>query len=391
MAADNRTISGTDEVAQAAVDAFNETLPVLWETMHPLWKRWSLDPNVMGEPNGSLLKQGVRTKVHEEVDGGDDYRWVTDFSINNAVGLAAQTANFLSAGNAVTQTLMHAHWAPALFQGWKGVGFTDMLQIRGDATLKFNYVTQRAESNTRALSRILAQAIYGIGYLTSPVAATAAASLQGLAAACYFSNSILDASTSVSDGHYGGIDRIAAANADWRGNTATMTTPLQPSHILTQLMAAQDGEDSPTLLVCGSGPYGIMWNWYEAKQRVLNNNDPTLGKAAPLSFDNISILRDKTLDLTAFNTNASGIFMTSATGSTLTEIPSFFGQALYGLNENYFRLVTWKGGASKGGAPKVLPELKSTTNLNVVFPAVWYGTLACGHPKRQFMIISITT
>lgn len=389
MAADNRTLSATDEVAQAAVDAFCAEVPTLWETMHPLWKRWSTDPNVMGEPNGALLKQGVRRKVHETVDGGDDYRAVLDFVRNNGAFRADQDTSMLTVGTGITQTLEHAHWAPRLYQGWKGIGFTDNLQIAGDNAAKFNYITQKGMNNMQSLSRWLSLSLYGFGFLTPTGGASALPALQGLALACCVSNSALGAGTdSLTEGHYGGIDRIAAANIDWRGNQTTLSVPLQPSHVLTQYMNAQDGNDSPTLMVCGSAVYGIMWNWYEAKQRVLNNNDPTLGKAAPLSFDGVSILRDKTLDLMS-TTGSGGVFMVSATGATIAEIGTYFTGGLYILNENYIRLVTWKDGASKGGAPLMLPNLRSTTNLNKILQAVWFGTLACIHPKRQAIIVSI--
>ena len=391
MAAENRTLSGTDEVAQAAVDAFAETVPVIWETMHPLWKRWSTDPNVMGEPSGALLKQGVRSKVHETTSGGDDYRWVVDFLQNNAVGRADQGTNFLTGSLLATQTLMHAHWAPRLYQGWKGVGFTDMLQIKGNNAATFKYVESKTKNNIASVSRQLALSIYGFGFLTDAVGgATALPALQGLALACSSTNSALrGAADSITEGYYGGINRITAANADWRGNMTTISAPLQPSNVLNSYMDAQDGNDSPTLFVSGSDVYGIAWNWYEGKQRVLNNNDPTLGKAAPLSFDGVSWLRDKTLDLGSMSSNTLGTFMVSPTGTTIVEIPQYFSGALYMLNENYIRLVTWEGGAGKGGSPLMLPELRATSNLNKVYQAVWFGALACGHPKRQAILVSI--
>lgn len=393
MAAPDRTLTGTDEVAQAAVDAFCSEVPTIWETMHPLWKRWSLDPNVMGEPNGALLKQGVRTKVHEEVEGADDYRVVVDFLRNTSAGRADQLVSHLTGSLLATNTLMHAHWPPRLYQAWRGVGFQDNLQIQGGAA-QFNYITQKGMGNIQSLSRQLALSIYGFGFLTG-VDGTAREALQGLALACNATNSALLGSggATAGEGWYGQINRIDAANADWCGSRTTISAPLQPSNVLNSYMAAQDGNDSPTLMVCGSPVYGIMWNWYEAKQRVLNNNDPTLGRAAPLSFDGVSILRDKTLDLAQLGGSGggigTGIFMSSATGATIAEIPTYFSGGLYILNENYIKLVTWKGGAGKGGAPLMLPVLRSTSNLNKVLQAVWLGTLACIHPKRQAMLVSI--
>lgn len=383
MAAENRTLSATDETNVASVDALGKDVPVLWERANPLWKRWAMDPNA--KEGIALAERGVRQKVHKEIEGGDAYRIRTDLTQSATAGRAVQSTQF---ARAYTQTLMPAYWEPKLFQSWMNVGFQDRLEIQGGPAANYDFVAGKIKNAVMSLSRILGENIYATGYTTAIGSVnTPVLTLQGLMLACNNTNIVM---FSAADGYYAGINRITAANADWCGNNTTITAPLQPSDIQSMYMKAQDGADAPTLMICGATVYGILWNFYEAKQRILGNDDPTLGKNAPLSFDGCSVMLDKTLDGQNLASATAAPFLVSATGTTLAEIPELTSQALYFLNENYINLVTWRGGAAKGGSPVIMGKLDSTTDLGIIGRAAWLGCLAVEQPKRQGILNSIT-
>lgn len=392
MAAENRTVLGTDESMAAALDKAAKRVELLWDDAMVLYRRWVTDPNVRGNAMSEALRaQGVKQQVLKPIDGGTEYKQRLDMTLNTSAGRADQTANFLAAGNAVTQTISYALFPPRLFQGWIGVGFQDRLEIKGNPAGEYDYVAGKVKNNIFALAKQISEELYAYGGVSDAVNAAVVPSMAGLLAAVATSNVV--SMDTPADRYYGGINRITAANADWRGNTTTITGSLQPSDLIRLYLACQDANDSPTLGICGATVYGILWNFYEAKQRIMNNNDPTLGKAAPLSFDGMSILLDKTLDSTRlFNDTNSGNFFVSftAVAATLTELTAWTRRALYMINENYFNLVVWND-SHKNGAPLMRPKLNSTTNLNDVYQAVWCGNLAGSKPKRSGALISITT
>ena len=383
----DRTLSISDDSLGAALQKMSQKVHTLWEYAHPLWKRWSMDPH--SDAGVPLKEQGVRRQVHKEIDGGNEYMQRVDYIKNNAAGRADQNASFLTASNQQTQTLSHARWIPRLFQGWIGVGFQDKLEIQGGPAGGYDYVKGKVENNIMSLSRHVAKALYATGYVVDAASTPATIlNLQGLMLATDATNTLMNVAA---DGYYGGINRITAGNEDWRGNRVTFAGPAQPSDIQNLYTQAQDGTDSPTLIVCGRSTYNIFWNMYEAKQRVLNNIDPTLGKSSPLSFDGVSIMLDKTLD-DADLALSTGKWYNASDGSVVVPgLTTFTAQGMYFLNENYIEWVTWKGGSGKGGSALMLPEMNSTTNLNKVYRTVLLAALAVGKPNRQAVGVAISS
>jgi len=391
MAAENRTLSGSDESAQAALDYLAKDVTQLWEDAKPLWKRWTTDPNVRGDDYAKKLKgQGLRHKVVKEVDGGNGAMCRVDFVQNNAVGRADQGANFLNAGNAQTQTLTHAYFPGRLYQAWMGVGFQDRIEIQGGPAAMYDYVAGKVENNIYALSENLADALWGYGYVTDAVAgSTQVRSLDGLMGAVATSNVV--GMDTAADRYYGGINRITAANADWRGNTVTISAPLQISDVIDLTLRCDDGNDRITLYACGRVVYGILCNMTEAKNRIINEADPVLAALGPIKLDGTPVMLDKTLDSSRLAGTTGSFFVSSVAGTAvLGELGDWTAEALYAINENYFNLFVWKG-AHKNGAPLTMPVLDSTTNLNRVYRAVYHCALAGWKPRRSGALINITT
>jgi len=315
----DRTLSATNEIGQLAFDAVATEVPHLWVQAHPLYERWA---------TGKKMGSGVRTKVWKTQTGGDTYRSRVNYARVSTVGRLNQATTITPT---IVQRYSHANWPFYMNRGWIALGKQDELQIAGDPAKMFKYVQDETKVLTQSLAENRARAMYGYGYVHNAAQTVGALVIdwQGLALAVRRTNATM---STAADGYYGLIDRTDADAADWLAVEYTLTAPLQISDIQTALTSVTEGNDAPTIGICGSTVYNILWNFAEAKQRLINTADPNLGFAAPLSYSGIPILMDKTMDSSVFTdptsaTSLTGHFQEATGATTMWTSTSAFSRA----------------------------------------------------------------